>query len=112
MGVPPRLPSEQPEGPPFCPLSPTTGSELLVPGSVRGLERHRTQATWLSRSLPGAWAGLPPGVWVGLLSRGVGGAIFQGCGMDSFQGVWAWLPARGVGGASGVWAGPGSKWGW
>lgn len=38
----PHLHSEQPEGPPVRPPSPSTGSELLVPGFVSGLERHRT----------------------------------------------------------------------
>lgn len=44
----PHLHSEQPEGPPVCPPSPSTGSELPVPGFVSGLERHRTHPRSLS----------------------------------------------------------------
>lgn len=48
VGAPPHFPSEQPEGPPGCPLSSSSGSELLVPGSVSDPETHGTQATRLS----------------------------------------------------------------
>lgn len=69
--TPPAPPSEQPEGPPS---SPPADPRLLLPGSVSSLERqssgHKAQR-------------LPSLAWMGLLSRGVGGA-----------------PSRSVGGAS------------
>lgn len=93
----PHLPSEQPEGPPVRPPSPSTGSELLVPGfvSISGLERHRTHPRGLSGPLPEMWAelplewaGLPPRRWTGLL---------PGYGQSSLQG-WGRVPgANGAG---------------
>lgn len=77
VGVPPSPPLRKPEGPTVCPLTPATGSELLVPGSVRGLERKLTSGGSVD-PFQGC-GGLLPGVWVSILS------FLQGCGQSSLR---------------------------
>lgn len=119
----PHLPSEQPEGPPVRPPSPSTGSELQVPGfvSISGLERHRTHPRGLSGPLPEMWAelplewaGLPPRRWTGSC-QGMGRAPSKGGGGSREQmelakqsgmaavGAVGTPQTRARGGATGTW---------
>lgn len=69
----------------------------MVPGSVNGLERHRTQAPWFSGSLPGMWEKLISRGVGGASSRSVGGAPSLGVGVAPMGGCgWGFLQEFGL----------------